>query len=100
MFRHALIALVALAPAALPATSLAYDIKPKVPETAFSKKARPDILGISADSSAASARAIFESSFRGRGKADVQDQKFGGISYTAALVFTLPSDPKQTGEVL
>jgi len=102
MLRRALIAIVAVGPAALPATSLAYDIKPKTPETAFSKKARPDILGISADSSAASARAIFESSFRGRGKADIQDQKFGGsaLSYTAALVFSLPADPKQTGEVL
>ncbi|MDB5578360.1 MAG: hypothetical protein JWR80_3536, partial [Bradyrhizobium sp.] len=102
MLRCALIALVAVAPAALPATSLAYDIKPKTPETAFSKKTRPDILGISADSSAPAARAIFEAAFRGRGKADIQEQKFGGaaLSYTAALVFTLPSDPKQTGEVL
>src|SRR5215213_3463788 len=100
MLRAALIAVVVVGPAILPAAALAYDLKPKVPETAFSKKARPDILGISADSSAASARAIFESSFRGRGKVDIQDQKFGSISYTAALVFTLPSDPKQTGEVL
>jgi hypothetical protein len=102
MLRRALIALVAVAPAALPATSLAYDIKPKTPETAFSKKTRPDILGISADSSAPAARAIFESAFRGRGKADIQEQKFGAtaLSYTAALVFTLPADPKQTGEVL
>lgn len=100
MLRRALIAIVAVGPAALPAASLASDIKPKTPETAFSKKARPDILGISADSSAASARTIFESSFRGRGKADIQDQKFGALSYTAAMVFSLPSDPKQTGEVL
>src|SRR3990170_6155754 len=102
MLRRALIAIIAVGPAALPAASLAYDIKPKTPETAFSKKTRPDILGISANSSAASARAIFESSFRGRGKADIQDRKFGdtALSYTAALVFTLPSDPKQTGEVL
>ncbi|HYI30461.1 MAG TPA: hypothetical protein VD863_21690 [Bradyrhizobium sp.] len=102
MFRRALVALVAVGPAALPAASLAYDIKPKTPETAFSKKARPDILGISADSSATTARAVFESSFKGRGKADIKEQKFGGtaLSYTAALVFTLPSDPKQTGEVL
>ena len=102
MLRRALIAIVAVGPAALPAASLAYDLKPKTPETAFSKKARPDILGISADSSAASVRAILESSFRGRGKADIQEQKFGGtaVSYTAAMAFTLPSDPKQTGEVL
>lgn len=102
MLRRALIALVAVFPAALPAASLAYDLTPKTPETAFSRKLHPDILGISANSSAASARAILESSFRGRGKADIQEQKFGStpLSYTAALVFTLPSDPKQTGEVL
>jgi hypothetical protein len=102
MLRRALIAMLAVAPAALPAASLAYDLKPKTPDTAFSKKARPDILGISAESSAASARTILEASFRGRGKADIQEQKFGStaLSYTAALVFTLPSDPKQSGEVL
>jgi len=102
MLRRALIVIIAVSPAALPATSLAYDVKPRTPETAFSKKLHPDILGISTDSSAAAARAIFESSFRGRGKADVQEQKFGGtaLSYTAALIYTLPSDPKQTGEVL
>ena len=102
MLRRALIVIVAVSPAALPAMSLAYDIKPKTPETAFSKKLHPDILGISTDSSAAAARAIFDSSFRGRGKADIQEQKFGAtaLSYTAALIYTLPSDPKQTGEVL
>jgi hypothetical protein len=35
MLRRALIAIVAVASAALPAASLAYDIKPKTPETAF-----------------------------------------------------------------
>jgi hypothetical protein len=104
MLRRALIVMVAIGPAALPAASLAYDIKPKTPETAFSKKPRPDVLGISTDSSAEAARAIFESSFRGRGNAstDIQQPKFGGtaVSYTAALVFSLPSSPKQNGEVL
>jgi hypothetical protein len=102
MLRRALIAIVAVGPAALPATSLAYDVKPKMPETAFSKKLHPDILGISTHSSAGAGREILEASFRGRGKADIQQQKFGGtaISYTAALNFTFPSGPKQTGEVL
>ena len=104
MLRRALIVMVVVSPAALPAASLAYDIKPKTPETAFSKKARPDVLGISADSAAEAARAAFESSFRGRSntKADIQQQKFGGtaISYTAALIYSLPSSPKQNGEVL
>ena len=62
MLRRVLIVIAAISPAALPAASLAYDIKPKTPETAFSKKLHPDILGISADSPAESARAIFESS--------------------------------------
>lgn len=102
MLRRASIALAALGTAALPATSPAQEIKPKTPETAFSKKLHPDILGISTDSSAASARTILESAFKGRGKSDIQEQKFGGSgpSYTAAMIFTLPSDPKQTGEVL
>lgn len=102
MLRRILIVIAAAGPAALPAASLAYDIKPKMPETAFSKKLHPDILGISTDSSAAAAREIVEASFRGRGKADIQQQKFGGtaIGYTGALTFTLPAGPKQTGEVV
>jgi hypothetical protein len=104
MFRRALIALLAMSPAALPSTSSAYDIKPKTPESAFAAKLRPDILGISADTSAASARAIFDSSFKGRNdtRTDIQQQKFGesAVGYTAALVFSFPPGAKQTGEVL
>lgn len=104
MLRHALIAVLAMGPAALPTASLAYDIKPKTPESAFAAKLRPDILGVSTDSSAESARAIFESAFRARTNTstDIQQPKFGGtaISYTAALIFSLPPGPKQTGEVL
>ncbi len=65
--------------ASLPAAaSLADDIKPKAPETAFSGKLRPDILGISTESNAESARAIFDSLFKGRTdtKTDIQQQKF------------------------
>lgn len=104
MLRRALIVIIAVCPAALPAESLAYEFKPKVPETAFSKKLHPDILGISTASSAAAARAIFDSTFRGRSNTntDIQQLKFGGsaVSYTAALTFTFPARPKQTGEVL
>ena len=79
MVRRALVALLAMSPAALPSTSSAYDIKPKTPESAFAAKLHPDILGVSADTSAASARAIFDSSFKGRTdtKTDIQQQKFG-----------------------
>jgi len=104
MLCRALVVILAMSPAALPEASLAYDIKPKTPESAFAAKLRPDILGISTDSTADSARASFESAFKGRldTKTDIQQQKFGGTatSYIAALIFSLPSGPKQTGEVL
>jgi hypothetical protein len=104
MFRRALVALLFMSLAALPSASSAYDIKPKTPESAFAAKLRPDILGITSDSSAGSARAIFDSSFRGRTdtKTDIQQLKFGesAVSYTAALVFSFPAGAKQTGEVL
>ena len=84
------------------AASLADDIKPKTPETAFSGKLRPDILGISTESNAESARAVFDSLFKGRTdtKTDIQQQKFSGASYVAALNFSLPAGSKQNGEML
>jgi hypothetical protein len=104
MLRRALVVILAMSPAALPEASLAYDIKPKTPESAFAAKLRPDILGISTDSTADSARASFESAFKGRldTKTDIQQQKFGGTatSYIAALIFSFPAGPKQTGEML
>ena len=86
----------------LPAPSLADDVKPKAPETAFSGKLRPDILGISTESNAESARAVFDSLFKGRtdSKTDIHQQKFGGASYVAALNFSLPTGSKQNGEML
>ena len=104
MPRRALIFVLALASAALPAMSSAYEIKPKTPETGFSGKLRPDILGISTDSTADSTRTAFEASFKGRSdsKTDIQQQKFGGtaIGYIAALNFSVPSGAKQTGEMI
>jgi hypothetical protein len=104
MLRRALFASVTMSLASLPAASVAYDVKPKAAESAFAAKMRPDILGISTDSTAESALAIFESAFKGRvdTKTDIQPQKFGinAVSYIAALTFDYPSAPKQTGEVL
>ena len=104
MLRRALFASLAISLASLPAASPAYEIKPKTPESAFPAKLRPDILGISTDSTADSARAIFESAFKGRAdtKTEIQQQKFGGtaLSYIAALTFDFAASPKQTGEVL
>ena len=106
MPRHALVSMLAmslvLGLASLPAASLAEDIKPKAPETAFSGKLRPDILGISTETNAESARATFDSLFKGHTDTttDIQQQKFAGASYVAALNFSLPAGSKQNGEML
>ena len=104
MLRPALFATLIIILASLPVASPAYDIRPRDRESAFTAKMRPDILGISTDSTAESARTIFEAAFKGRvdTKTDIQEQKFGStaVSYIAALTFDFPSGPKQTGEVL
>jgi hypothetical protein len=104
MLRRALLLTLAMGPAALPAVSQAYDIKPKAPATAFTGKLHPDILGVSPESTADTARTIFEARFKGHTdtQTDIQQQKLGdtGIGYVAALNFTLPAAPKQTGELL
>jgi hypothetical protein len=104
MLRRALVSMLALGLASLPAASLAEDIRPKTPETAFTGKLKPDILGISAESTAESARAVFDSLFKGRTdtKTDIQQQKFGsgGTNFVAAMNFSLPAGPRQNGEML
>jgi len=100
MLRRALLCILAT----LPAASLAADTKPKPPESAFTAKLRPDILGVSTDATAESARAAFEARLKGQSdaKADIQQQKLGdaGTDFVAAVNFTLPPKPKQTGELL
>ena len=105
MLRRALIVIVAVGPAALPAASLAYDIKPKTPETAFSKKLHPDILGISTDSSAAGRTGDLRIRRSGAAAMPVRisssrNSAAPPSAIPPALIFTLPSGPKQTGEVL
>jgi hypothetical protein len=103
MPRPALVLILAVGLVSVPRALLADDIKPKTPETAFSGKLRPDILGISTESNAESARAVFDSLFKGRTDTttDIQQQKFGnGTSYVVALNFSLPGGPKQNGEML
>jgi hypothetical protein len=104
MLRRALAVILAIGPAGLPAASLAYDIKPKISESAFPANLRPDILGISTDATAESARAILDSAFKGRTdtKTEIQQETFGGtaVDYIAALNFDAPAGPKQAGEVL
>jgi hypothetical protein len=98
-----LVSMLAMGLASLPAASLADDIKPRAAETAFTGKLQPDILGISAESNAEAARAIFDSLFKGHAdtRTDIQQQKFGnGVSFIAALNFSLPAGPSQNGETL
>src|SRR5665213_1092426 len=103
MLRRALAVILAISPAALPAASVAYDIKPKISESAFAAKLRPDILGISSDSTAATARSTLESVFKARTdtRTDIKQEKFGGtaVAYIAALNFDAPAGPRQAGEV-
>src|SRR5689334_17346217 len=101
---RALLVLSPLAPAVLPAASLAAEIKPKTPDSAFAGKLRPDILGISADSTADAARSAFEAAFKGRtdSKTEIGQAKFGDASmgYTATLNFSVPLTARQSGETL
>ena len=96
--------LLVLAPAVLPAASLAAEIKPKTPDSAFAGKLRPDILGISAESTADAARSVFEAAFKGRtdSKTEIGQAKFGSAStgYIATLNFSVPLAAKQNGEAL
>jgi len=101
---RASLVLLVLAPAVLPAASLAAEIKPKTPDSAFAGKLRPDILGISADATADAARSVFEATFKGRtdSKTEIGQAKLGSASagYTATLNFSVPLTAKQSGEAL
>jgi hypothetical protein len=91
----------ALGPAMLPASSLAAEVKTKTPDSAFAGKLRPDILGISADSTADAARSAFEAAFKGRNdsKTEIGQAKLGTASYVATLNFSVPFGAK-SGEAL
>lgn len=88
----------------LPGASLATEIKPKTPDSAFAGKLRPDILGISADATADTARSVFESTFKGRTDStnEIGRAKFGNstVTYTATLNFSVPLNARQSGETL
>ena len=87
-----------------PPRSLADDIKPKTPETAFSGKLRPDILGISTDSTAESARAVLRFAVQGthrhQDRHPAAEIRRTASAIVAALNFSLPAGPKQNGEML
>src|SRR6201988_3841817 len=99
---RALLVLSAFASAVLPAPSLAAEIKPKTPDSAFAGKLRPDILGISAESTADATRSVFDAAFRGRNdsKTEIGQAKLGPTSYVATLNFSVPLNTKKGGEAL
>jgi hypothetical protein len=101
--RAPLVAL-ALLPLIVPSALPAAEIKPKTPDSAFAGKLHPDILGISADSTADSARSAFETALKGRadGKSEIAQAKFGAAAtgYVATLNFSVPLNAKQSGEAL
>jgi len=101
---RALLALSLFASMALPAAARAAEIKSKTPDSAFAGKLRPDILGISAETTAEAARAAFEAAFKGRSdsKTEISQARFANTStsYVAALNFSVPLTAKQNGEAL
>lgn len=102
MSRRALLAGMALIAAAFPA--LAYEIKPKTPETAFSAKLVPDIVGLSSHVDADKARALYESYLKDLPgvKSQAVEQKFGStnIGYVTAMTFEKPKTADHSGESL
>lgn len=100
MLRRVLIAVFVLSPAA----SWAYDVKPKTPESAFTKKLQPDILGLSSDADATAAKDTLETYFKGRPgvKPQVSQQKFGGtaVTFIESVKFDAPAGAKQSGETI
>jgi hypothetical protein len=103
MSLRALLIVLAFGPAVLSTASLAAEIKPKTPDSAFAGKLHPDILGITAETTADAARSVFETALKGRtdGKSEIGQAKFGpSASYTATLNFSVPLGAKQSGEAL
>ena len=87
---------------AIPAAASAYDIKPKTPDTGFSGKIKPDILGLSTEQDAAKAKDIIEAYFKGRQgvKPNVQQQTFAStaVTYVPSMSFDLAASAKDSGE--
>lgn len=88
----------------LPAAASASDIKPKMPDTAFSGKIKPDILGLSLEDDAAKAKGAIEAHFKDRQsvKPNIAQQTFASTrtSYVSSLTFDQPAGAKDGGETI
>jgi hypothetical protein len=94
MFRSGLVAFAALFSVTVTATGWAYEIKPKSPDTAFSGKLKPDIVGLSSATEGSKAAPVFEAYLKDLPgvKPETAQQKFGGtnVTYVTAMKFTSP----------
>ncbi len=104
MFRKTIIfaACVAMPAITMSHVATAYDIKPKTPDTGFSGKIKPDILGLSTEQDAAKTKDIVEAYFKGRQgvKPNVQQQTFvnTAVTFVPSMSFDLPASAKESGE--
>lgn len=81
-----------------------YDIKPQTPDTAFSGKLKPEIIGLSSQDDAAKAGGVFESylkDFHGVTPQATQ-KKFGntGIAYVTSMTFNAPKSGERGAEAV
>jgi hypothetical protein len=99
MFRTGLVAFLAVV---VPAAVSAYEIKPKSPETAFSGKLQPDIVGLSTATEGSKAAAVFEAHLRDLPgvKLESTQQKFGStnVTYVTSIKFASPASGNHAGE--
>ncbi|WP_424630909.1 hypothetical protein [Bradyrhizobium sp. SYSU BS000235] len=99
MFRTGLVAFLAVV---LPAAASAYEIKPKSPETAFSGKLQPDIVGLSTATEGSKAASVFEAYLKDLPgvKPEPTLQKFGrtNVTYVTSMKFTSPASGNRAGE--
>lgn len=102
MYRRAAFAILALVPALFPAAVSAYEIKPKSPDTGFSGKQPPDIIGLSSNIEGSKAAAIFESYLKDLPgvKPEAKQEKFGGtnVTYVSSMKFSSPAANGRGGE--
>jgi len=75
--------------------AMGYDIKPKTPDTAFSGKLHPDIIGIASDDDAAKVGGVFEGYLKDfpNAKPQATQQKFGktDVTYATSMKFAAPA---------
>lgn len=97
-------ALAAIILAALASPAPGFELKPRTPDSAFSGKLQPDILGLSSNIDAGKAGAIFEAHAKeAPGSApQATQQKFGStnITYASTMRLDQPASPNRGSESL